>query len=118
MTTAIPQAILESLTNVAMPHHLAEAQPQQTLTLGEYRIPVYDSEALVVGSRILVLSPHPGRVRAELNCHQFTLNDFGSEAFQHAASHIHDLLFPANGNITSHSTGKEPAYVAATVHPS
>ncbi|WP_312415574.1 FAD-binding protein [Pseudescherichia sp.] len=50
MTTAIPQAILESLTNVAMPHHVAEAQPQQMLTLGEYRIPVYDSEALVVGS--------------------------------------------------------------------
>ncbi|MCI4175528.1 ABC transporter ATP-binding protein, partial [Dickeya dianthicola] len=42
-------------------------------------------EALVVGSRILLLSPHPGRVRAEINCHQFSLDDAGSDAFQHAA---------------------------------
>jgi hypothetical protein len=35
-------------------------------------------EALVVGNRILLLSPHPGRVRAELNSHQFTLASQGS----------------------------------------
>src|SRR3712207_8196521 len=28
-------------------------------------------EAIIVGSRILVLSPHPGQVKAELNAHQY-----------------------------------------------
>jgi hypothetical protein len=46
-------------------------------------------EALVVGNRILLLSPHPGRVRAELNSHQFTLASQGSAEFQAAAQRIH-----------------------------
>ena len=50
-------------------------------------------EALVVGNRIAVLSPHPGRLRAELNSHAFDLNSAGSPAFQAAAQRIHRLLF-------------------------
>jgi NitT/TauT family transport system ATP-binding protein len=52
-------------------------------------------EALVVGNRILLLSPHPGRVRAELNSHQFDLAGSGSAEFQAAAQRIHGLLFGA-----------------------
>ena len=33
----------------------------------------------------LLLSPHPGRVRAEINAHQFDLHSQGSAAFQTAA---------------------------------
>jgi NitT/TauT family transport system ATP-binding protein len=47
----------------------------------------------VVGNRILLLSPHPGRVRAELNSHQFDLHSAGSTEFQAAVQRIHDLLF-------------------------
>ncbi|SFR19190.1 Succinate dehydrogenase/fumarate reductase, flavoprotein subunit [Enterobacter sp. kpr-6] len=50
MTTTIPQAILDNLTNVTMPHPVRAAQAHSTLTLGDYRIPVYHSDALVVGS--------------------------------------------------------------------
>ncbi len=50
-------------------------------------------EALVVGDRILLLSPHPGRVRAELNAHQFSLGSHGSPAFQGASQRIHSILF-------------------------
>lgn len=50
MTTAIPQSILEALTNVSMPRHVTMAQPQQTLDVAGYRIPLYHSEALVIGS--------------------------------------------------------------------
>jgi NitT/TauT family transport system ATP-binding protein len=50
-------------------------------------------EALVVGNRILVLSPRPGRVRAELNAHDFDLSSAGSAAFQAQAQRIHRLLF-------------------------
>lgn len=50
MTTAIPQSILEALTNVPMPRHVTMAQPQQILDVEGYRIPLYHSEALVIGS--------------------------------------------------------------------
>lgn len=50
-------------------------------------------EALVVGNRIVLLSPHPGRVRAELNSHQFDLGSAGGDAFQAATQRIHRLLF-------------------------
>jgi NitT/TauT family transport system ATP-binding protein len=52
-------------------------------------------EALVVGNRILLLSPHPGRVRAEINSHQFDLAASGSAEFQAAAQRLHGLLFGA-----------------------
>jgi len=50
-------------------------------------------EALVVGKRIGVLSPHPGRLRAELNAHEFGLHSLGSAEFQAQAQRIHGLLF-------------------------
>jgi NitT/TauT family transport system ATP-binding protein len=50
-------------------------------------------EALLIGSRILVLSPHPGRVKAELNAHHLGLADLGTPAFETLHRHIHELLF-------------------------
>ena len=50
-------------------------------------------EALVVGNRILLLSPHPGRVRAEINSHQYNLHSLDGAQFQHTAQRIHRLLF-------------------------
>jgi NitT/TauT family transport system ATP-binding protein len=60
-------------------------------------------EALVVGHRIALLSPHPGRIRAELNAHAFDVHSGGGADFQAAAQRIHHLLFnegapAANGN--------------------
>ena len=54
-------------------------------------------EALVIGSRILLLSPHPGRVRAELDAARFGLHDLGSAEFQAQARRIHALLFDEVG---------------------
>ena len=50
-------------------------------------------EALLVGSRILVLSPHPGRVKAELNADHLGFSDIGTPAFETLHRRIHDLLF-------------------------
>jgi NitT/TauT family transport system ATP-binding protein len=50
-------------------------------------------EAIIVGSRILILSPHPGRVRAELDASRFGFEDIGSVAFGAFSRRIHDLLF-------------------------
>ena len=54
-------------------------------------------EALVVGNRIGVLSPHPGRMRAEINAHEYGLHSEGP-GFQAAARRIHGLLFEAPAN--------------------
>ena len=50
-------------------------------------------EAILVGSRILILSPHPGRVRAELNAHQFAHGHEGAVEFKALEQRIHAMLF-------------------------
>ena len=50
-------------------------------------------EAIVVGSRILVLSPHPGRVKAELNAGTYGHADRDGVAFHVLQTRIHDMLF-------------------------
>jgi len=47
----------------------------------------------VVGNRILLLSPHPGRVSAEVHSHQYDLGSLGASDFQASARRIHRLLF-------------------------
>jgi sulfonate transport system ATP-binding protein len=48
-------------------------------------------EAIIVGNRILVLSPHPGQVKAELNSDGE--GGVGGERFVALQSRIHDMLF-------------------------
>src|SRR5215213_3532317 len=50
-------------------------------------------EAVIVGSRILVLSPHPGRVRAELAADHLLAADIDKPAFGVLSKRIHGLLF-------------------------
>jgi NitT/TauT family transport system ATP-binding protein len=50
-------------------------------------------EALIIGSRVLVLSPHPGQVKAELNVHQLGHTNVGDEVFAALQKRIHDMLF-------------------------
>ena len=55
-------------------------------------------EAVVVGSRILVLSPHPGRVKAELNAHAFGHQHHADAAFGALTHRIHTMLFAEAGH--------------------
>ena len=50
-------------------------------------------EALVVGNRILLLSPHPGQVKAEMNAHEFTHASHGAPAFIEMQERISTMLF-------------------------
>lgn len=50
-------------------------------------------EAIVVGSRIVVLSPHPGRVRAELNAHAYDHAHQGGADFMKLNARIEGMLF-------------------------
>ncbi|MFS2223881.1 ABC transporter ATP-binding protein [Pantoea sp. B65] len=111
-----PFAALDALTRRTMQEELLTLWHEEHFTLLFVTHSI--EEALVVGSRILVLSPHPGRVRAELNCHQYSHNDFGSAEFQHAARHIHHLLFPAALPADGHHQTQERVYVPATLHSS
>lgn len=86
-----PFAALDALTRRKMQEELLQLWEETRVTLMFVTHSI--EEALVVGNRILLLSPHPGRVRAELNSHQFTLESAGSDEFQTAVQRIHRLLF-------------------------
>jgi NitT/TauT family transport system ATP-binding protein len=86
-----PFAALDALTRRRMQEELLELWEEVRFTLLFVTHSI--EEALVVGNRILVLSPHPGRVRAELDAEAFGLQGLGSPAFQTQAQRIHRLLF-------------------------
>jgi NitT/TauT family transport system ATP-binding protein len=50
-------------------------------------------EAIVLGSRLLVLSPHPGRVRAEIDCRHLGQADRGTPAFEALCRRVGSMLF-------------------------
>ena len=86
-----PFAALDALTRRKMQEELLALWDEVRFTLLFVTHSI--EEALVVGHRIALLSPHPGRMRAELNSHDFTLASQGGAAFQDAAQRIHRLLF-------------------------
>jgi NitT/TauT family transport system ATP-binding protein len=86
-----PFAALDALTRRKMQDELLALWEDVRFTLLFVTHSI--EEALLVGSRVLLLSPHPGRVRAELNAHQYGMHSPGSPAFQASAQRIHSLLF-------------------------
>lgn len=86
-----PFAALDALTRRKMQEELLLLWEEVRFTLLFVTHSI--EEALVVGNRILLLSPHPGRVRAEIHSHQYDLQSLGGVAFQQSARRIHRLLF-------------------------
>jgi len=86
-----PFAALDALTRRKMQEELLILWEEVRFTLLFVTHSI--EEALVVGNRILLLSPHPGRVRAEINSHQYDLSSLGGVGFQETAQRIHRLLF-------------------------
>ncbi|MGY2047859.1 ABC transporter ATP-binding protein [Methylobacterium sp. JK268] len=89
-----PFAALDALTRRRMQEELLALWDEVRFTLLFVTHSI--EEALVVGNRVAVLSPHPGRVRAEVNSHDFDLASTGSAAFQAAAQRLHRRLFEAD----------------------
>jgi NitT/TauT family transport system ATP-binding protein len=50
-------------------------------------------EAVIVGSRILIMSPHPGQVKAELNAHHQSHATIGEDEFAQLQTKIHNMIF-------------------------
>ncbi|WP_454918818.1 ABC transporter ATP-binding protein [Xanthobacter sediminis] len=86
-----PYAALDALTRRKMQQELLELWDDIRFTLVFVTHSI--EEAVLVGSRILVLSPHPGQVRAELNAHHFDASHQGGVEFQSLCGRIHTMLF-------------------------
>jgi NitT/TauT family transport system ATP-binding protein len=98
-----PFAALDALTRREMQQELLGLWEQLRFTMLFVTHSI--EEAIVIGSRILVLSPHPGRVRAELDASRFGFDDIDSPAFGALSKRIHALLFGEKSTVTT----KDPA---------
>ena len=86
-----PFAALDALTRRKMQEELLGLWDQLHFTVMFVTHSI--EEAILVGSRILVLSPHPGRVRAELNSTGFGHGSVDHPDFGRLSRRIHDFLF-------------------------
>ena len=86
-----PFAALDALTRRTMQQELLSLWDQLHFTVLFVTHSI--QEAILVGSRILVLSPHPGRVRAELDASKLDFSNVDSPAFGAMSKRIHNLLF-------------------------
>jgi NitT/TauT family transport system ATP-binding protein len=86
-----PFAALDALTRRTMQQELLALWDQLRFTVMFVTHSI--EEAIIVGSRILVLSPHPGRVRAELDAGDLDHNSVGKAEFGALSQRIHKLLF-------------------------
>jgi NitT/TauT family transport system ATP-binding protein len=89
-----PFAALDALTRREMQEELLGLWEQFRFTVLFVTHSI--EEAILVGSRILVLSPHPGRVRAELDASRFQFSEAESTEFSALSKRIHGLLFGAD----------------------
>jgi len=88
-----PFAALDALTRREMQEELLGLWEQLRFTVLFVTHSI--EEAILVGSRILVLSPHPGRVRAELDASRFHFEEMNGAEFGALSRRIHGLLFGA-----------------------
>ena len=93
-----PFAALDALTRREMQEELLELWEQSRFTMLFVTHSI--EEAIIVGSRILVLSPHPGRVRAELDASRYRSGDTSSTEFTALSTKIHELLFGRKSEAT------------------
>jgi NitT/TauT family transport system ATP-binding protein len=86
-----PYGSLDALTRRKMQDELLQLWDDIRFTLVFVTHSI--EEAVIVGSRIAVLSPHPGQVRAELNSPGFAHDARSGLAFQKLVNHISGMLF-------------------------
>jgi NitT/TauT family transport system ATP-binding protein len=86
-----PFAALDALTRRQMQEELLQLWDDTRFTVLFVTHSI--EEAVIVGSRILIMSPHPGQVKAELNAHDQTHATVGEEAFTALQNRIHDMIF-------------------------
>ena len=103
-----PFAALDALTRRAMQQELLSLCRQLRFTVLFVTHSI--EEAMLIGSRILLLTPHPGRVRAELDADRFGFDTLDHPEFGARSKRIHRLLF-------EHAAAAAPAPSAAPTAP-
>jgi NitT/TauT family transport system ATP-binding protein len=95
-----PFAALDALTRRQMQDELLELweDVRSTIVFVTHSIP----EAIRIGTRILLMSPHPGQVRAEINCDGTDSVDAQGAAL---SSRIHAMLFDGPANEPGNESG-------------
>lgn len=86
-----PYAALDALTRRKMQDELLQLWDDVRFTLVFVTHSI--EEAAIVGSRILVLTPHPGQVLAELNSPGFSQQDRDGPEFGSLCKRINHMLF-------------------------
>jgi len=86
-----PFAALDALTRRQMQDELLQLWEDTKFTVLFVTHSI--EEAVIVGSRILILSPHPGQVKAELNAHEYSHANMESEGFAALQRRIHNMIF-------------------------
>lgn len=86
-----PFAALDALTRSKMQEELIRLweKCQFTVLFVTHSI----EEAVIIGSRVLMLSPRPGQVRAEFNCEKFCHMDTEDKLFRETCEEIRNMLF-------------------------
>lgn len=99
-----PFAALDALTRREMQEELLRLWEEVGFTVLFVTHSI--EEAIIVGSRILVLSPHPGQVKAELDAERYSHLDQQGEGFSTLQLKIHNMLF-AERMAKSHEGDKQ-----------
>ncbi len=86
-----PFAALDALTRRKMQEELIQLWEDVRFTVLFVTHSI--EEAIIVGNRILVMSPHPGQVKAELNAYNHSHENHGDAEFNVLQTSIHDMLF-------------------------
>jgi NitT/TauT family transport system ATP-binding protein len=86
-----PYAALDALTRRKMQEELLQLWDDIGFTLVFVTHSI--DEAVIISSRIVVLSPHPGQVRAEINCDHLGLDERTSPEFAQLTGRISHMLF-------------------------
>ncbi len=86
-----PFAALDALTRQKMQDELLELWRDIGFTMLFVTHSI--SEALLLGSRILLVSPHPGQIKAEVAVDQNVLGREGDACFREISERIHNSLF-------------------------
>ncbi len=86
-----PFAALDALTRRQMQEELLDLWGDTRFTVLFVTHSI--EEAVIIGSRILIMSPHPGQVKAELNAHDQSHATVGETAFADLQTKIHSMIF-------------------------
>jgi NitT/TauT family transport system ATP-binding protein len=93
-----PFAALDALTRRTMQDELLELWEDNGFTMVFVTHSI--AEAIRVGSRILLLSPHPGQVKAEIN--SVPRDQLGDEEARALETRIHQMLFSERAGEAAH----------------